>query len=373
MKKLTILLLLCMFYGAGKAQISVEGTAAAGMLLEHHGNMSILARERPYAFSLGLARQTDRQSWASFYNFPRYGVSLIYLSPGDPEDIGQIYAVMSYIHFSFLKQNHYWLTPGMRAGVGIGYVTKPYDANTNYRNTVLSTHWNVGLSLDFDLEARVYKGFYLRPGIGLLHFSNGATRVPNYGINLLMASITARYVFGQTEENCFLFKAPEEKNFFAPTKKRDRRTHLDLFLTGGVKENRFLFDAEKYGAGVFSVQGSYRYASQAAVGVAANVFYDSSEYKEILHNNAGASLERWQITKPGFGLNHEFFFGRLSFFAEGGVYVHLHKYSTQLTYQRFALRYAAGNLLRLHLGVKTYYYSGLAADWIEFGLGFRVL
>jgi hypothetical protein len=85
------------------------------------------------------------------------------------------------------------------------------------------------------------------------------------------------------------------------------------------------------------------------------------------------TLQRWQTAMPGVGINHEFFFGKLSFFTHFGFYIHLNDYNEQFAYQRFAFRYAASENLRLHLGVKTCSYAGMAADWIELGLGFRIL
>ena len=368
MKKITVTFIFLLFFAAGQSQTRIEGAFSTGVLVEHHANkMAALAKERPYALELGVSRQTgSNQAWAASYNYPRYGVSLLFLSPGNPEDIGQIYGLIPNMRFSFLRRN-YLFDPGLRIGVGAGYVTKPFDPNTNYKNIILSSHWNAAVSFGFDLEARLPKQLALRSSIGIVHFSNGATKIPNYGINLFVASIGLSYAFSAVEQPCFVHRAPAEKVFIGG--KKEQRRHLDIFLTGGPKENRVLFDGEKYAVATVSTEGSYRYVRQAAVGVGVDLSYDWSERKEILKEN-GVSIAEWQALKPGLAVHHEFFFGRLSAFTQLGAYIHLNKYNTQTTYQRFALRYTAGDRLRLHLGVKSF---GLAADSMEFGLGFRIL
>ena len=361
MRKITTILILSLFYAAGNSQVHVEGAATTGVLVQRNfRGIGSLIKERPYAYSLGVSLQTDScQTWAEFYNYPRYGVELLFFSPGNPEDIGQIYCAIPYMRFSLGRKN-YLFNPVLRVGIGLGYVTKPFDIDNNYRNIILSSRWNAAATFNFDVEARLSNRISLRSGVGLVHLSNGASKMPNQGVNIFTGSIAASYAFG--EEAARLYKdTPDEP-------KPARQMHIDLFLFGGQKESRVLFDGEKYGMAAFSAQGSYRYKSQSAVGACVDLFYDSSKHLEILKEDS-VSISRWQTLQPGLALSHEFFFGRLSAFLQCGVYIPLNKYNDQIAYQRLALRYAASNRIRLHFGLKNHLF---VADHIELGLGVRV-
>jgi hypothetical protein len=242
----------------------------------------------------------------------------------------------------------------------MGYVTKPFDPNKNYKNIILSSHWNAAATFNFDVETRLFDHISLRPSVGLVHLSNGARKMPNYGLNLFTGSITASY-------------ALSEKKIF-PSKNRSdepetaRRTNIDVFLFGGQKESWPLFNGEKYGVAAIAVEGSYRYAQQLSLGVCADLLYDSSGRIEILQIDS-VSITHWQTLKPSLAASHEFFFGRLSAFLQYGFYIHLNKYHDHATYQRLALRYALNERFRLHFGLKTHL---LRADYTEFGLGIKV-
>ena len=360
-KKVATILILCLFHVAGNSQVRVEGSASTGVLIQHKfKNMASLAKERPYAYALCVSQQTDsNQVWAASYNYPRYGMELLFLSPGDPEDIGYAYCVIPYIRFSFLRKN-YLFDPGFYIGIGMGYITKPFDPNNNYKNFVISRHWNVAATLNLDVETRLSDHFFLRSSVGVAHFSNGAIKMPNYGLNIFTGTISASYVL--SEKNVLSLKnKPDEL-------KQDHRTHIDLFFSGGQKENRILLNGEKYRMGAISAQGSYRYGRVLAVGATADLFYDSSERAEKMYVDS-ASIAYWRSLKPGLAISHEFFFGRISAFLQYGIYIHLNKYSDQATYQRLALRYAITNRIRGHFGIKTNFFE---ADYMELGMGIRL-
>ena len=362
MRKITIILFFCLFHVAGNSQIYIEGTATTGVMIQRNfrGSASLL-KERPYACGLSVSQQTDScQTWASFFNYPRYGVEFLFVSPGNPENIGRVYSLISHMRFSLLRKN-YLLNPGFRIGLGVGYVTKPFDPNTNYKNIILSSHWNAAVALSLDVEARLFGSrLLLRSGVGLTHFSNGATKIPNFGMNIFTGSVTASYAL--SEKKLFPCKYTPDKP------EPDRRINIDVFLLGGRKESWDLFDGEKYGVAALSAEASYRYARQLRIGVCADLLYDSSKRMEILKTDS-VSIAHWKTLKPGLALSHEFLFGRLSAFLQYGVYIHLNKYDDRATYQRLALRYALTDRFRLHLGLKSH---KTRADCIEFGLGVRV-
>jgi hypothetical protein len=215
MKKLTFMLVLCLFYGAAYSQTYLEGAISSGVFLPQHDNSADFPY--PYAWSLGMSQQVG--SGGLFYNYPRYGAQVMLISLGKPEDtgIGRIYSLQPYLRFSFLKQK-YLFNPGLHLAAGVGYMAETLDPDASVANPLLSSRWNAVAAADLDLETRLSPRFFLRTGIGVMHLSS-LSKTPE-SVNMLTATVGLAYVFGGAGDECFPhhnFKK-KERSFVNPGK-----------------------------------------------------------------------------------------------------------------------------------------------------------
>ncbi len=73
--------------------------------------------------------------------------------------------------------------------MGIGYISNPYDVVNNSRNRAIGTHGNAFGQLYLGGSQKLYNGITLDLNLRFSHFSNGAWKAPNLGINMPTVSL----------------------------------------------------------------------------------------------------------------------------------------------------------------------------------------
>ncbi|MDH6358283.1 hypothetical protein [Parabacteroides sp. PF5-9] len=115
---------------------------------------------------------------AKFYNKKGLGVPLsFYLFQGG--DLGQIGSLP-------LKYE---------LNLGMSFNWTPYDAFDNPKNVAVGGQTNVHVGANVYLKKKLNEVWDLNFGLGLTHFSNGAKRLPNKGVNLFAPFVELVYNF----------------------------------------------------------------------------------------------------------------------------------------------------------------------------------
>jgi lipid A 3-O-deacylase PagL len=135
--------------------------------------------------SFGRYNQTNNKEWAVRLNYPKTGVSLSIIDFGNTEKVGKAYTIMPFMEFELYKRWHFLM------GVGGSYMDTQYDLETNPFNKAITTKLN--MSLRAFMYYNIFKNSKMnwRFGFGLIHHSNGHSRLPNQGLNSLLASISS--------------------------------------------------------------------------------------------------------------------------------------------------------------------------------------
>ncbi len=160
-----------------------------GVILPHHPNMKYLVTGHLPGAELELAFTTDgSKPWHHAYNFPSWGFSLDGYNLRSPS-LGYAGALRIFYDLP-LSRNR---VLGLKMGLGIGYLEKPFDLENNFHNSAIGSHVNVALGLNLYGRVALSDNWLLKPGIGIHHFSNGAITLPNTGINLAMIKLLFTY------------------------------------------------------------------------------------------------------------------------------------------------------------------------------------
>ncbi len=124
-----------------------------------------------------------RKIWASYYGYPATGFAGFFGTFGNPEELGNVYAIMPQISFTIRKNRK--IPVKLTLGWGYGYWTKKHDPLTNPDNLAIGTH--ITNMADFSVMIPIHLSANLQMNIGTstTHFSNGHYRMPNNGINIL--------------------------------------------------------------------------------------------------------------------------------------------------------------------------------------------
>ena len=154
-----------------------------GTIIKHRSTITFETGGLSYGTDLNLYWQTRGQKeWQELQKFPRFFLTTRYHSLGDAEVVGKAFALVSGVEFNLARFKKSSIHFGY--GFGLAYLTKPFDRISNPSNNAIGSHLNIPLLLKFDYEHRFLDKYLLHFGVRLDHYSNGARRLPNLGLNL---------------------------------------------------------------------------------------------------------------------------------------------------------------------------------------------
>lgn len=146
-----------------------------------------------YSLSAEYGKSAYRNSWKDVaYGLSFYGVGIYCADFFRDDDLGSpiaLYLTQGATLFKFssnLLLNYKW-----NLGVSANWV--PYNPFTNPQNFAIGSFLNVYFSGNLQLHYGLTKNLGLVCGLGLSHFSNGASQMPNYGLNTLSTQVQLIY------------------------------------------------------------------------------------------------------------------------------------------------------------------------------------
>ncbi|MFD1770613.1 acyloxyacyl hydrolase [Sphingobacterium suaedae] len=141
---------------------------------------------------VGWRIQKSDDQYFTLYNNPVYGVGF-YSSTFNTDIIGSPYAMYGFVQSPFGNLNNRRWGFDYRIGLGISGNFNPYNEETNPLNLVIGAKNNV--FIDFGIRTQYKFNVHWRAGLGLAfhHFSNGALKLPNKGVNLIPVTASITY------------------------------------------------------------------------------------------------------------------------------------------------------------------------------------
>jgi len=382
-----------LLYAQTNEQYSIKLEGIYGNILAHDQHVKELVSNPVTGAELSLEFQTmGEKSWQQFTGFPIVGVGAVWLNLGNPQKLGNAFALYPYISFPLIRTNFFNLS--MKAGAGASYLTKTYyntntDSSGNILPSLTGTNGAIGSAINVyfsgggSLEIPITKGFSFMAEYTWNHMSNGSAVAPNSGLNLLNGFVGLRYF-------------PNYKSFQAPTAhyfpRIPRQFSYEIIASGGFrqlyyKDNK-TFPIASIAFGVYHPMSNFY-----RMGLGVDAFYDGAY-------DGNTQFERTYITsnelknkiRVGVSWQHEILLGRFIAGFDFGLYLYdplknlspyndakkgaLHKpliYSYNIDnedgwfYTRAALKYAVSEHYFLSLGLKTHLQK---AEFIEWGLGY---
>ncbi len=342
--------------------LTTEFNIQYGLLMSHHLELDVFRSHFP-AFEISLQKTTfGKYRWEAEYAYPIIGINLWYSGLGGRSEIGSAFAVYPTINFPLISDNK--LSLNFKLGIGLGYLTNRFHRIDNYKNFAIGSHLNIAASLFFEFRRRVSKMLTMTAGMGLTHFSNGSMKTPNYGLNILTASIGVTSYLNNPNSSLDRKILPELYSF-----EFDGRKYLSLeFATAlAFKDMSGEYGKSFYVLGAFAnIMAQVSYKSKFGFGL--DLTHDGSD-KILLERRYVTVTNNLQLTKIGVNIAYELVMDRLSFLFNVGFYVSGLERSESDIYQRLTLKYFitknlfANMALSAHLG---------RAEYVGFGLGYRV-
>ncbi len=323
-----------------------------GFIIPHSDAIRAQANSNPWGFELDASLHLiDEKSWKNFASFPRVGAILSYVNFDNPEILGSALNLGAYFEPSIAVRNR--LNFSFRLGVGLSYLNRVFDTETNPENQFYSTPISFLLVANGMVNYRIRPELQVRAGFFYNHISNGGIKQPNKGINFPTASLGIEYIL-----NPYNFKSRKKEDW--------RQLHPDRFKVKaaifGTAKTLNNEDNRRFGIIGATVYGSYVVGRMSALTAGLEWVFDYS-LRERLRRTG---LEN-DFQKGSLNIGHDLLLGKFIFSQQFGFYLYRDFFDKPFYYQRYGLAYQlsphlfAGIQLKAHADV---------ADFMDFRVGY---
>lgn len=332
-----------------------------GFLAPHSQSVKVLTGGMFSLYELGVEfPYLGNAEFKRNYPFHRFGIVTNFSPLSNPDLLGYEISLMPYLDMNVKRWER--ASFKLRIGSGLGYIQKPFDLETNYKNLVIGSHLNNITDFQFKFQYQATAKTEFRIGVGLQHFSNGSFLRPNLGLNILNANAGIKYNI----------KRERRRRASRDTVATDSSSFFSVIAYG--PKNLDFQTTNQYQVLNFAGGYSFAFKKQRYLHLRLDVIYDES----IPHlKDFGRTLDpidKWLI---GLFATYEKRFANLGLFFGSGYYVH----SIYETFdQDWSLKNKGGNFYN-RVGAKVYFknlYTTVGikthtgeADNIELGIGYR--
>ena len=346
-----------------------------GFIIRHHKGMAHLTDHHFPSCELNLIRQTDgSKPWQQIYGLPQTGLCFWYSDLGHSIYLGSSYALVPFINFPVFQNPHFRLN--YRFGIGLGWLTKRFDATDDYRNIAIGSNLNAAIKMNFEAEWYFHQ-FIFSSGLGLTHMSDGAFSFPNLGINIATVNVGAAYQLKTqkySQNNSFI-GAHENASLSSKLKTQNlnkqfpfqRNSYLYIIANIGIKS---VSPPESRHYPVYNISGEYlkKTSLKSEFGAGIDLIYDLSEPVTLKH--LGDTINQsWKAIKPGIFFAYQLDISKLKLQFNLGRLLYSRYHGEGYFYDRIVLRYPLSERLLVNFSLRSFNFK---ADATELGLGYRI-
>lgn len=349
-------ILLCIFIFLAQVYVLAQNTwgletkISSGYLAVHRPSISHLPQEKAFAFEgTFFIDLIDSNAWSHAYPKPRAGFTAFYSSTGNRALLGDLAGVFAFGDLPFFRKDKQVFSA--RVGAGLAYVSKVYDVESNPKNNAMSSHWNVVVQMSL-FYRKSFKNLECGVGLGFNHFSNGANKLPNLGLNYPTLNLTLGRLGGNL-------------------KSKQKTKYIDAWEAPWRFGANFVFSIKE----VFP-SGGKKYPVYALNGFARKIFSPKWGVEFVVDGIYKTALLDYlpdfekkpsQIFQLGVFAGHVLTFDRFSTILGMGYYVHDRYLPEDRFYHRIGMRYQFKTNLQVGITLKSNFGK---ADYVEWSLGY---
>ncbi len=336
-----------------------------GQVIKHKDKISHLAISLPRGIMINYTKKSENTRAKKRFNYPEYGFSFVYHDFQNPI-LGEAYALNINYTFYFgdkTKKNLFYL----RLGQGIAYNTLPFHRDTNNKNIALGSHLLANTTIDFNYRRQLSKALDAHLGFILNHYSNGAIKSPNVGLNLFSLNTGLSYHFDH--ENPIDYSAEPRDDVELID---DEPIRLNLQFSGGLNSTTNI-GGKQFPYYIGTVYADKRLNSKSIVQFGSEIFF-SNYIKELIRFNAIAFPEKGLDASADYKrisliIGHELDLNNFSILTQLGYYVYYPYPVDKRYYERIGVKKYFGDKWFATASIKAHLFL---AESIDLGLGIRL-
>ena len=324
------------------------------------------------SFSIRFSQQSyGKNLWEQIYNYPHWGIGLSVYDFYNPEEIGNPIALYGFFNAPFKRWDR--LSFNYEIGFGATFNWRHFDPVTNSSNIAIGAGESFYIDAGLNLQYALARHWDLETGFSLTHFSNGALKKPNFGLNTIAPKISIKYNF--YERHDFV---KQKIPIFQP----EKEWLISTFIGG----TNVIFDSvnvdikEKYEGITFPVAGitttlNWHLSRKSKIGIGMAFTYNGSVNAQVaIDNNEldvtdGVFTEKIQIS---IFPSYEFVMHRFSLILQPAFYLYRKKLAKQtpIFHQRIGLKYHFTE--NFFVGITLRDYEFHVSDFVEWNIGYRI-
>jgi hypothetical protein len=311
-----------------------------------------MANMEAHAFGFEAIYSSDFSGWSSMdsgYRHLRWGTGITYFDLGNKSLNGEIIAGHIHVEANLKKRKHF--QAAIRFGSGVGYLTRPYNFNTNKKNKAIGSKLNGNIQLMYKAYFDITPKTALTLGAGITHYSNGNFKRPNLGINIMHLNLGI----------CRKIKIVQKQSRVLP----------ELFPENGFEilaayANKEISVADTRRFNIFSTSLLYYFKHNKTRNWRAGpeVFFDKTYPYSLFQPSTLDNVKLAKMTEIAVKIGHEFIFGRAAIVTDLGTYVYRPSLYKKRVYFAIGFNYffnrgvVVQTRLKSHMAVADYFYWG---------------
>jgi hypothetical protein len=356
---LSVFYVICFYTNAQTSPVNdfiVSGQGHYGYIISHRHNMGNLIKGHISGVELNYIFRTDgSKTWHQIHNYPEVGLCALHMYLANPKQLGNMEAIYPYANIR-LNNCSKKIGFNLRLGLGLTYITKPFDRIENHQNAAIGSHLNGFVNIRLAAHTYIKNAWRLDAGVGLTHASNGAYSTPNLGLNLATVNLGLGYAFGNKLITC-------KKDTIS---KCSKSWEPSIIFVTGIKELEAP-EGPKYMA--YGLQANFYKTinHKTKLGGGLEFTYNTAT-KQVWINDSVPNPSFSDILQVGTKLSYSFNMHRLSLPIDFGVYVFKKQDFNGMFFHRIGIRYLVTKHLIANVTLLTHFAK---ADYFEWGIGYK--
>lgn len=351
------------FFLAAQKRLSIESTIHFGVVTKHSPELTFDVKGPTIGADMNFKFQTfGEKEWHQWRKFPQFGIATAWFRFGNNSILGNAITICPNITTTLFERKKW--KGHFQVGTGIAYLTQKYNPVSNPKNNAIGSNITASMLMKFYAARQINSKLKFHAGISLNHFSNGGSRLPNFGLNIPALMLSINYSPELLQATDFIF--------YKKSKKAIRKFGIEVHSGAGLVQ-RFSIGGPRYPIYFVALGGNYYLNQQNRIIAGFEYEQNKAIFEFALHTNHSEteSDARKKASRLTFFLGDEFLFGHWSMTLSTGIY--LGKFSflrSGAFYNKFSTRYyfpAKGILdkkiflsftLKTHLTVAEYFGLG---------------
>jgi hypothetical protein len=314
-KKYGLLLIFCItsYFSTAQKGLSIESTFHLGAVTKHSPELTFDVKGPTVGIDVNFKFQTSgEKEWHQWRKFPQFGITGAWFRFGNTAILGNALTICPNIITTLFKRKKW--KGHFQVGTGIAYLTKKYNPVSNPENTAIGSNITASILMKFYTARQITSKVKLHAGISLNHFSNGGSRLPNFGLNIPALMLSLNYSPELLEQSDFIFHNKSKKII--------RRFGIDIQSGAGLVQ-RFSIGGPRYPIYFAALGGNYYLNQQNRIIAGFEFEQNKAIFEFVLHTNHSETEKdaKKKASRLTFFIGEEFLFGNWSMILSAGFYL----------------------------------------------------